>query len=167
MKENKEYNILFKGLKLGNHLFEYKISKKFFDSYNYDEYNDVDILVNLDLIKKETILELYFKIKGTVNVLCDLSGEPFNQPINGELNIIVRFGDEYNDDDDVILILPHHEYSINVAHYIYETIILSVPSKRIHPKVKDGSIKVALNNNKEIKENKTDPRWDKLKKLLK
>jgi uncharacterized metal-binding protein YceD (DUF177 family) len=56
-------------------------------------------------------------------------------------------------------------------------IVLSVPLKRIHPGVKDGSLNTeALTKLKELsvkelkKENKKeeniDPRWDKLKQLL-
>jgi len=54
-------------------------------------------------------------------------------------------------------------------------IVLSVPNKRIHPGVKDGTLsteileKLEAFQPKEEKENKdgeTDPRWDQLKKLL-
>ena len=54
-------------------------------------------------------------------------------------------------------------------------IALSVPQKRIHPGVKDGTLKsealdklneLQSNINKEKKEEEIDPRWDKLKKLL-
>jgi uncharacterized metal-binding protein YceD (DUF177 family) len=124
------------------------------------------------------MLELSFKHKGTVNVPCDLSNEDFDLPIKGKLTLIVKFGDEYNDDHDEILILPHGEYQVNVAQYIYEMIVLSVPSKHIHPGVKDGSVAGILDKldelapkaehtEKEVEEEKnTDPRWDGLKKLL-
>ena len=51
--------------------------------------------------------------------------------IDGVLDLIVKFGPEYNDEHDEILILPHEVYEMNVAQYIYELIVLSVPSKRI------------------------------------
>ena len=90
--------------------------------------------------------------------------------------MVVKFGEEYNDDNEDILIVPHGEYEINVAQYIYELIILAVPAKRVHPGVEDGTLKSEilskleeLSPNKE-KEEKTseeiDPRWNNLKKLL-
>ena len=170
MNNSKAYVIPFKGLKSGIHQFEYIINKKFFDSYTYDDFIDTDVIVQLELNKKSTLLELNFKIQGTVRVNCDVSGEEFNQPINGELNIIVKFGGKYNNDDEVILILPHHEFELDVSQYIYEIIILSTPTKRIHPGVVDGTLKTDVLkkleefNNK--KEKTTDPRWDELKKLL-
>lgn len=178
MKVNKEFLIPFVGLKQGKHQFEFEINKEFFDDFGFDEYNDVNVKVNLVLEKKITMLELSFKHKGTINVPCDITNEDFDLPIKGKLTLLVKFGDEYNDDHDEILVLPHGEYQVDVSQYIYEMIVLSVPSKRIHPGVKDGTVaveildklnelspKVEEQKEEEQKEN-TDPRWDELKKLL-
>ena len=65
----------------------------------------------------------------------------------------------YNDDDDEILIIPHREHQVNIGQYVYEMIVLSVPSKRIHPGVLDGTLKSeALKRLEELqpKENKKD-----------
>ena len=140
MKPLKEFNIQFIGLKLGEHHFEYDIEKKFFEEFEYDEFNDVNLKINLVLNKKTTLLELHFEVSGTVNVNCDLTNEPFNQEINNDFDLVVKFGNEYNNDNEDILIIPHGEYEINVAQYIYELIVLSVPSKLVHPGVKDGTL---------------------------
>ena len=174
MKVNKEFLIQFAGLKQGKHQFEFEIGKAFFDDFNFEEFNDVNVKVNLVLEKKSTMLELTFKHKGTVNVPCDLSNEDFDLPVKGKLNLIVKFGDEYNDENEEMLVLPHGEYQVDVSQYIYEMIVLSVPSKRIHPGIKDGTLNAEiLDKLKELapkeehkKEENTDPRWDQLKKLL-
>ncbi|QEE48969.1 DUF177 domain-containing protein [Flavobacterium alkalisoli] len=174
MKVNKEFLIQFAGLKQGKHQFEFEIGKAFFDDFNFEEFNDVNVKVNLVLEKKSTMLELTFKHKGTVNVPCDLSNEDFDLPVKGKLNLIVKFGDEYNDENEEMLVLPHGEYQVDVSQYIYEMIVLSVPSKRIHPGIKDGTLNAEiLDKLKELapkeehkKEDNTDPRWDQLKKLL-
>jgi uncharacterized metal-binding protein YceD (DUF177 family) len=177
MSKSKEFLIPFMGLKLGKHHFEYQISNAFFENFDYEEFQSSDIKVGLVLDKKSNMLELEFKHKGTVNVPCDLTGEDFDLPIKGKMKLIVRFGDEFNNDNEELLILPHGEHEIDVAQYIYEMIALSVPLKRVHPGVKDGSLKTeALTklNELTVKEQKEeskqeediDPRWDKLKKLL-
>ncbi|MCO6147355.1 DUF177 domain-containing protein [Flavobacterium sp. NRK1] len=177
MKVNKEFLIPFAGLKQGKHQFEFEINKAFFDDFGFDEYNDVNIKVNLVLEKKITMLELSFKHKGTVNVPCDITNEDFDLPVKGKLDLIVKFGDEYNDDNDEMLILPHGEFQVDVSQYIYEMIVLSVPSKRIHPGVKDGTVAADIldklnelspkeKQREEDKKEDTDPRWDELKKLL-
>nr|WP_322623789.1 DUF177 domain-containing protein [uncultured Flavobacterium sp.] len=176
MKANKEFLIPFVGLKQGKHQFEFDIDKTFFDGFDFDEYNDAKVKVDLVFDKKSTMMELSFKHKGTVNVPCDLTNEDFDLPIKGKLNLIVKFGDAFNNDNEEILILPHGEYQVDVSQYIYEMIVLSVPNKRIHPGVKDGSVgagildkleELAPKEQQEIKEEEnTDPRWDSLKKLL-
>ncbi|MBP8066412.1 MAG: DUF177 domain-containing protein [Flavobacterium sp.] len=176
MNIEKDFLIPFVGLKQGKHQFEYQIDKTFFEAYNFDEYNDVAVKVDLVLDKKSTMLELVFKHKGTINVPCDLTGEDFDLPIKGKLNLIVKFGDTFNNENDELLVLPHGEFQVNVAQYIYEMIVLSVPSKRVHPGVKDGTLQSeAITKLNELapkeqieqkEEENTDPRWDKLKQLL-
>lgn len=177
MRPLKDFTIPFIGLKLGKHHFEYQINKAFFEHFEYDDFNDVIVKTDLGFEKKSTLLELHFKISGTVNVNCDISNEPFNQKIKGAFDLIVKFGEEYNDEHDDILIIPHGEYEVNVAQYIYELIVLSVPLKRIHPGVIDGTLQSDILKkleelspkdieNKEKAPEEIDPRWNTLKKLL-
>jgi uncharacterized metal-binding protein YceD (DUF177 family) len=183
MNNTKQYLIPFVGLKLGKHHFEYQISNAFFEDFDYDEFENSNIKVNVVLEKKNTMLELIFKHEGTVNVPCDLTSEDFDLSIAGEMKLLVRFGDVYNNDNEELLILPFGEFEIDVAQYIYEMIALSVPLRRVHPGVQDGSLKTeALERLKELileehkeeieedkiqdKEENIDPRWDKLKQLL-
>ena len=178
MKKLNEFLIPFIGLKLGKHQFEYQINKAFFESFDYDEFESADIKVSVVFEKKSTMLELNFKHKGTIHVPCDLTNEMFDFPIKGKLKVIVQFGEEYNDDNDELLILPHGEHEINIAQIIYEMIALSIPFRKVHPGVKDGTLdSEALRKLNELRveeikeENKNtedniDPRWDKLKQLL-
>ena len=175
MKELKEFDISFIGLKEGEHKFEYQIDKKFFDAFEFDEFDDASIKVGLVFVKKATMLELEFSSEGTINVPCDQTGESFDMPIEGGLSLIVKFGDSYDDGNEEIIYVPHTEHRINVAHSIFEMLVLSAPAKRIHPKVLDGTMQSeALNKLEELKvkkstkntEDTTDPRWGKLKDLL-
>lgn len=176
MKPLKEYNIQFVGLKLGKHHFDYQIDKKFFEHFEYDDFNDVNVEVDLLFEKKTTLLELHYKASGIINVNCDTTNEPYDQEIEGEFILVVKFGDEYNDENEEILIIPHGEYEINVAQYLYELIILSIPLKRVHPGIADGTLqseilkKLEELSPKGLEEKEEsediDPRWNTLKKLL-
>ena len=176
MNNLKEYLIPFVGLKIGKHQFDYQIDNTFFKNFDCDEFNDVSVKVDIVLEKKSTMLELDFKHKGTVNVPCDVSGEEFDLPIKGKLKLLVKFGDAFNDENEELLILPHGEYQVDVSQYIYELIILSVPLRRVHPGVKDGSLSDVIekleslspkeNKQEEQQNNDIDPRWENLKKLL-
>lgn len=180
MKDLKEFDISFIGLKEGIHQFEYTIDKKFFDFFNYDEFYDANVKVMLSFLKNTTIFELDFAFSGWVEVACDITTELFHQPIEADIHLIVKFGDEYNDENEELLIIPHSENKMNVAQYIYEAIVLAVPIKRVHPGVIDGSLHSEVleklkefeikdeDQEEEQEENKTkenDPRWNKLKNI--
>ncbi len=174
MEKFEEYKIQFSGLKEGEHEFYYHIADKFFALFDYNEFNAVDVEVKLLLNKKPNMLTLTFDIEGTVNVNCDVTNEAYDQEINTVLDLKVKFGSVFNDEDDEYLILPYEAHEVEVQQYIYEGIILAVPLKKVHPKVIDGTMEsdildkleeLSPGYEKEEKE-ETDPRWDKLKKLL-
>lgn len=167
--------IPFSGLKQGKHEFDFKIDNTFFESFEYNEFNGAAVDLRVLLNKSSTMLELEMTASGTANVYCDVTNEPYDQPIQANLELVVKFGEEYNDDNDEILILPHGEFQVDISQYAYEMLVLAVPLKKVHPGVVDGSLKseaitqLEALHPKEVKENKgkeTDPRWDTLKKLL-
>ena len=176
MKQLNEFLIPFIGLKLGKHQFEYQVDKTFFADFGFDEFEDSSIKVNVVLEKKSAFMELAFKHKGTVNVPCDLTGEFFDLPVKGKIRVVVQFGEQFNNDNEELLILPHGEHQIDLKQYIYEMIVLSVPLKKVHPGIKDGTLKTPVldklkelsvkDQNQSKQEEEIDPRWDKLKKLL-
>jgi len=178
MKHLNEFLIPFIGLKLGKHSFEYQITNTFFDLFDYSDFENSMIKVNAVLEKKTNFMELSLKHKGTIFVPCDTTGEMFDMPIKGNIKIVVQFGEAFNNDNEALLIIPHGEHQIDVSQFIYEMIVLSIPLRRVHPGIKDGTLKSdVLDKLKTLKvskskitENKTaentDPRWDKLKQLL-
>lgn len=169
--KKREFNIPFAGLKQGKHTFGFSIENEFFESFGYTEFNHVKVDVQVSLLKSSTMLEFSLQSKGTVNVDCDLTNEPYDQPILANLDLVVKFGETYNDEDDALLIIPHGEHQVNISQYIYEMVVLAVPAKKTHPGVLDGTLqsdvlkKLKELEPKEVKE-KTDPRWDALKKLI-
>lgn len=175
MNEMKMFDIPFIGLKEGEHKFEYQIDNKFFDAFQYEEFDETQINVGLVFVKKPTMLELEFTSEGTVNVPCDVTGEPFDMETKGSLSLIVKFGEGYDDGNEEIVYIPNSAHKINVAHYIFEMLVLAAPIKRVHPKVLDGTLESdVFEKLEELKirksttniEETTDPRWGKLKDLL-
>lgn len=170
---DKTYIIPFVGLKEGKHQFDFVIKNKFFETYKYDEVLDANINVDLDFVKKSTIIELSFNAKGTIKVACDVTNEHYNELIEASLNLVVKFGNEFNDENEEIIIIPHSEYQLDVSQFIYEMLVLAVPRKKVHPGIEDGTLQSDILDKleelqpKETKINQeTDPRWSKLKDLL-
>ena len=170
---DKTYIIPFVGLKEGKHQFDFVINNKFFETYKYDEVLDANINVDLDFVKKSTLIELSFNAKGTMKVACDVTNEHYNELIEASLNLVVKFGNEFNNENEEIIIIPHSEYQLDVSQFIYEMLVLAVPRKKVHPGIEDGTLQSDILDKleelqpKEIKINQeTDPRWSKLKDLL-
>ncbi len=142
MKDLNKFDINFARLKESYHIFNYEINNNFFNFFNYDEFNSSFINVTVKFIKENGLFNLTFISKGYVETRCDVSNELYKQEVEGVLPLIVKFDSEYNDEDDKILILPYNAHKLNVAQYIYEMIVLSVPHKRLHPKVIDGTMEL-------------------------
>lgn len=175
MKDLREFNISFVGLKDGIHQFEYKIEKKFFDFFKYDEFYSSNVKVEVSFLKKVTMFEMNFIFSGWVEVSCDVTNELFQQPIETSIDVVVKFGDKFNDESEELLIIPYAEFKINVAQYIYEAIVLAIPIKRIHPGIHDGTLQsevleklkeFELKEPEECNNKEMDPRWNKLKDIL-
>ncbi len=170
MKSISTHKIEFAGLKVGKHQFSFELNKEFFENFSFFDFNNISLMVDVDLTKKSNLLELNFYAKGSVNVNCDMTNEPFDMPFDKQDFLVVKFGQEYDDEDNEILVLPFGEHKIILDQYLYELVILSLPRKRVHPGVEDGSLESEII---EILEKlkpsglgiKTDPRWEKLKKI--
>ena len=164
--------IKFSGLKEGIHLFNYELGNKFFKNFDYYDFLDANLFAKLELEKQSTLLNLKFSFNGEIEVQCDVSMESFNLDLETEHAVVVKFKDDIISTDDKVIFMPAGSHSIEVSHLIYESIILAVPQKKVHPGIENGSLKSeivekleALKPKKNFKE-KTDPRWDKLKDLL-
>ncbi|MBT8262724.1 MAG: DUF177 domain-containing protein [Bacteroidia bacterium] len=177
MEELKEFTIPFIGLKLGEHRFNFEITNTFFEHFGYDEFDNANIKLDVLLDKKSTLLDISLNFEGPVGVNCDITNEPYDQGLSGTYHFVVKFGEEYNDENEDLLILPHGSHEVNIQQYVYESIVLAVPTRKIHPGVGDGTLKSEIlekleelrpngSNDSEKENEDTDPRWDELKKLL-
>ena len=174
MNKASKFKIPFRGLKDGIHFYEFNIDNFFFEQLNFMDFIDVNLDLNLTLDKKSSILTLKFDFDGYLKLVCDVSNEPFDYNLKTDFRLVVKFGEEEKYDGDEILILQNGASQIDISQYIYETIILAIPQKKIHPGVIDGTLdsdiikklrdlqpKTQKKLNKKI-----DPRWVKLKDLL-
>ncbi len=184
VKEQNQYSIDIYGLDNKSYEFDYELGPAFFEEMPQDLVQKGHFGVHLVLDKSSTMIHLRFKIRGTVELLCDRSLEPFDEPVDTEGVIILKFGDHDEELTEEIFIINRNTTRINVAGYIFEFIALSLPMKKIHPDLREqssedtdddtnetlvySSAEAAPENDEEEKsEDKMDPRWEALKKLKK
>ncbi len=127
------YNIAFKGLSQGKHIFDYEVDGKFFSEFDGGVVDEGNVKVRLTLEKQSSLMIFNFDLNGTVWVQCDRCLEMYNQPVRSKERIFVKFGEkEFSDGDDVIWVSTN-DYQLNVAQLIYEYICLALPIKKVHP----------------------------------
>lgn len=168
MDRLRNYDISFSGLKTGKHEFSFEIDKEFFQLFDTEqEFTDPKINVHVFLNKHTTFLEFEIKVKGTVELVCDITTDNFSYPIENEIGILVKFGEEYDDSEEDVITIPMNDHAFNVSQLIYEIVALSIPMKKISPNISDEDLKILEQfSPKEIEtEEKVDPRWEALKKL--
>lgn len=173
MNQLSKYRIVYQGLSLGLHEFEFEIDDKFFEALDYSEIKKGNLTTKVALYKKSSFLELDFEIDGYVKLTCDRCLDEYNQQINYEGKLFVKFSERDDDLDENVICLSPSEHELDISHYIYESINLSIPLRRVHPNDENGD--EACNPEMLEKLNKyiidkpadegIDPRWESLRNL--
>ncbi len=127
------FKVQLKSLPQGIHEFEYHLDKTFFANMESTDIHDADIRVHLTLNYKADIYDLAFKIDGDVTLLCDRCLDDLHFPIDTAYHIAVKYGDDYDDSSDDLLVIPESDNYLNVAYMLYDTVALSIPLKHVHP----------------------------------
>ncbi|MFI3270379.1 MAG: DUF177 domain-containing protein [Rikenellaceae bacterium] len=130
------YIIDFKRLDLGLHHFEYVANEALFAQYEGCELLGGSCEVFVVLQRNESMLTIDVDIEGAVEVECDRCLEPCSIEIDYVGLLVVKFSDDealQSEYDGEILWLPTGATEVDLAQYIYESIILSLPYQRVHP----------------------------------
>lgn len=140
-----EFKLMLKSLPTGKHSFEYHLDKQFFSNMENLDIRDADVKVNLMVEYRGDAYVLNFLLTGTLTVLCDRCLDEMPVEINADYNLTVKYGDEYNDDSDTLLVIPESDNYLNVAFMIYDTAVLAIPPRHVHPQGKCNRAMSALN----------------------
>lgn len=170
MDKYKNYDISFSGLKNGKHEFELDITQKFFDLFETEnEFTNADIKSKVFLNKHTTFLEFVVSVKGNVDLVCDVSNEVFTHPIENEISFLVKFGEDYDDSNEEVIVIPQNDGDFNISQIIYEAVTLSIPMKKLCPNLSEKEdYQILLDKfspKKEEKPENIDPRWETLNQL--
>lgn len=178
-----EFKLPLKSLPVGTHEFKYHLDKHFFANMESSDIRDADVNVALKVTYKSDLYDLAFAVTGEITLLCDRCLDDMQYEVDTDYHIAVKYGDDYCDDSDELLIIPESDNCLNVAYMLYDTVSLAIPIKHVHPQ---GLCNKAMSamlkkhrayNVEELDEagdsdsfdndgdSITDPRWDELKKL--
>ncbi|HLR38421.1 MAG TPA: DUF177 domain-containing protein [Chitinophagaceae bacterium] len=178
MRKNKAFDIAFVGLKNGQYQFDYEIDNAFFETFGTPEFQESRLTVHMILDKKENFLQLDFEITGDIKINCDRCGDLFDMDIWDAFTLLVKRANDpqiaqTENEDPHIAFISHHETVMNVAKWIYDFALLSIPMQRIHPEDEEGYSQCnpeALKKLEDLKEDKTkenNPIWKGLEQFRK
>ena len=179
MNELKQYDINIMGLEARRYEFDYSSGPEFFQALEQQLISRGEVRTHLTLDKSETMLRLDFAIDGTVERTCDRSLDLYDEPISARQTLFLKFADRNEELTDEIELIERNTATINVARYIFDYIVLSMPMKSLHPRFReeeqndDGSEGKLIYSSAsdagvgETEEEKpaVDPRWEALRKL--
>ncbi|MCI9284582.1 MAG: DUF177 domain-containing protein [Muribaculaceae bacterium] len=188
------FRLQLKAIPEGTQEFDYHLDKQFFVNMESTDIHDADLDVKLVVTHKHDIYNLAFHVTGNVTLICDRCLDDLIQPIDATYEINVKFGDDYAETDD-LLVIPDNDPTLNVSYMIFDTASLAIPIKHVHPLGKcNRAMSALLRKHRATKADDddaeladrlidemdsmdtapddeapadvpTDPRWDELKKL--
>lgn len=178
MKALTQYDIDIYGLKEKQYVFDFESKNEFFEELEQELIESGHFKTHLKLDKSATMLMLSFHIVGKVELVCDRSLEVFEEPLDIQERLILKFGDHNEQLSDEIELIRQDTVRINVASHIFEYIALALPMKKLHPRFRtdeeeieddeeiDGILVYQTPEEETSEEPEDDdPRWAALKKL--
>lgn len=141
MERPADFAIAFKGLKNGVHDFVFELDGALFAAYEQTEIRDGAGKVYVRLNRSERQLVLDVRIDARVVVPCDRCLEDCTLPVAYEGQLVVKFSEEGGEYDGEVLWLYPGDTEVDLAQYVYESIVLSLPYRRVHP---DGECDPAM-----------------------
>ncbi len=169
-------------------LYEFVLDNVFFANIDGPEVQKGKVNVTLVVKRITDAFELVFKTEGVAFVPCDRCLDEMEVPVTTTDKLFVKFGSDYAEENDNMVIVPEEEGCINVAWFIYEFIALAIPMKHVHAPGKcnkgmvsklnkhlrttsddsgndeiDSSIEEEV---EDMEDDSIDPRWNELKKIL-
>ena len=94
---------------------------------------DADVKIHMDLVKKNDTYDCTFHCKGLLHIPCDRCLDPLDHEVDTEYHVVVKYGENYDDGADNLLIIPYSNSYLNVAYILYDTILLTIPLRHVHP----------------------------------
>lgn len=185
-----KYKIDLKGMQENQVVYDFLLDNDFFTIIDAPEIQKGKVNVKLIVKKTSQAFEFNFQTEGVVWVSCDRCLDEMEQVIVSTDKLMVKFGHEYTEEADNLVIIPEEEGEINIAWFMYEFVALALPMKHVHAPGKCNKamasklskhIRVAVeddeafemdfheeaeNDNLEEETTTVDPRWNELKKIL-
>jgi uncharacterized metal-binding protein YceD (DUF177 family) len=186
------YKIPLKSLSPGEHVFDYLLDTEYFKKIDGQEVQNGKVQASVTVRNNEKSFELRFVLEGEVKVPCDRCLDDMDQVIAHTDTLIVKWGSDYSEEGDNVIVIPEVEGEINIAWFLYEFVVLSIPIKHVHApgkcnravygklrkhlaksvsdededELEDDGMDEDVSMDDALEPDTIDPRWEELRKVI-
>lgn len=129
------------------------------------EFGQIEVQAQIDLRKDKTAETalVQFTTDAVAHLVCDRTLVPFDEQVKGRYTVFFTDDEAESGEEEEIYPLPPNQL-LDLTEVVRDTILLSVPIRKIAPDVADQDIPLVFGADEE-EGNATDRRWDVLKNL--
>ncbi len=132
-----KFIIPLNGLAAGKNEFSWQAGKEFFEAFENTEILDAELDVTVTVEKSGRYFGVDCEIDGSVTVACDRCLEDLKMPVETDVMLSVKFGNEETSEDHQegereIVFVPEGDAEFDMSQIIYDYVCLALPMQRHH-----------------------------------
>ncbi len=136
-KMSETFIIPLNGLTAGENRFSWQIGREFFESFENAEILDAQLDAEVRVEKSGRYVGVDCRISGTVTVECDRCLDDLDMPVDADVRLSVKYGDEnpseeFQDTGREIVFVPEDCAELDMSQIIYDYVCISLPMQRTH-----------------------------------
>ena len=135
---NDGFIIPLNGLATGKNEFSWMVGKEFFESFENSEIIDAELDVTAVVEKSGRYVGVDCDVVGKVVVECDRCLEELEMPVDVEIMLSVKYGEEESSEDPhegerEVIFVPETDAELDMSQIVYDYVCLALPMQRVHP----------------------------------
>ena len=134
---NDNFIIPLNGLTAGKNEFFLHAGKEFFDSFDNEEIFAADLQIRVLVEKSGRYIGVDCDIEGVVTVECDRCLDMLDMPIDTQVRLSVKFGEEEaheigQEGEREVVFVKEDEAELDMSQIVYDYACLALPVQRAH-----------------------------------
>ncbi len=128
-------------------------------------FGEVVVHLRLNVAKRRVVAS--FDVSSLATLECDRTLVLYQQPLHGNHSIVFLPAEHIaaDSEEDGLRALPESETEIDLTAAVRDTLMLSIPLRRVAPDAEETEINTSFGDPQSLEDPRVDHRWDALRKL--